>query len=794
MNLAPGSVWVDAQGAQSVHYAERGIGRFIGEQLAAVSRMAPDVIGTVHLDPDQAIPAILDPLIGSELLHWEPNRSAPASGLPRIYHVASPMDLTTSLDEMWPSWARSPAVRTVVTLYDFIPLIFRDLYLDPQPVSKAAYFARLGLLRRADHALAISEQTARDAVEHLGLDESRITVIDCGVSDRFSSLVGSREEAGDTLRSAFPGLRDGFVLYVGGDDPRKNMLGAIDGYALLSREVRRSHQLVIACKLSDARAEELTSYATEHGIDREDVLFTGFVSDSELAALYRSCSLFLFPSLYEGAGLPILEAMSCGAPVAASGTSSIPEILGDLEATFDPSDPADLARCLERVLDSPAELESLRERSLRRAQIYTWERVAERTLQGYERALSAPARPVRSRPKKRLAIMTPWPPQWSGVATHSRRLVEELRAHADVDVIAPVLENGTVYDRSLEPEGVGLFTASDFDWLGGLRDYDRVLYTLGGSPYHVHAFEALMRRPGAVLAHDVRLLGLYMAVQEQRHSRDPAWLLRRLQEMYGHRVSDWELRHVWDPRVYVDKGIFMTREIQEHAQQIIVHSEHQRDILRLEGPAAAPMAHVVPHGVPIPDAPPRQTRDAPRDDGPVIVTLGIVSSVAKRMPLLLTGFACLAGVMPGARLEVVGEIRDEEREGLSALSAQLGIAGSMRLHGRVEKEEYWEVLQSADLAVQLRSGFNAGASGAASDCIAARVPVILTGIGWSTELPTDVVLNVPEGCSADGLAEHMASVLRDDDLRERIQVAQEKYAEETSFARVAERYAEVLAL
>ena len=624
MELAPGSVWVDAQGAQSVHYAERGIGRYTGEQISAVTDVAPGAIGSVHLDPDQSIPSVMDPLIGSGLLHWAPNRSAPEAGLPAIYHVTSPMDLTASLDDLWPSWARSPRVGTVVTLYDFIPLIFRDRYLDESPVTRAAYFARLGLLRRADHALAISERTAQDAIEHLGMPESRITVIDCGVSDRFSSLLGSREEAEQGLRLDFPRLRPGFVLYVGGDDPRKNLLGAIQGYALLGEETRRAHQLVIACKISDAHIDELTAYAVERGIDPGDVLFTGYVLDPQLAALYGSCALFLFPSLYEGAGLPILEAMSCGAPVAASGTSSIPEILGDLDATFDPSDPADLASCLERVLASPAELESLRERSRRRVAVYTWKRVAEHTLDGYERALAAPARPASSRSRKRVAVVTPWPPQWSGVATHSRRLVEELRAFADIDVIAPAPENGTVYDRSLEPEGVGLFTASDFDWLSGLRDYDRVLYTLGGSPFHVHALEALMRKPGAVLAHDVRLLGLYMAVQQQRHALEPDWLLERLREMYGHRVSDWDLRHVWAPSVYIGKGIYMTREFQRHAEQIIVHSLHQRDILGLEAPDGAPRAQVIPHGIPVPDAPPRESGE--RRDGPLIVTLGIVSS------------------------------------------------------------------------------------------------------------------------------------------------------------------------
>ena len=110
MELAPGSVWVDAQGAQSVHYAERGIGRYIGEQISAVTDVAPGAIGSVHLDPDQSIPSVLDPLIGSGLLHWAPNRSAPEAGLPAVYHVTSPMDLTASLDDLWPSWARSPRV------------------------------------------------------------------------------------------------------------------------------------------------------------------------------------------------------------------------------------------------------------------------------------------------------------------------------------------------------------------------------------------------------------------------------------------------------------------------------------------------------------------------------------------------------------------------------------------------------------------------------------------------------------------------------------------------------------
>jgi glycosyltransferase involved in cell wall biosynthesis len=236
----------------------------------------------------------------------------------------------------------------------------------------------------------------------------------------------------------------------------------------------------------------------------------------------------------------------------------------------------------------------------------------------------------------------------------------------------------------------------------------------------------------------------------------------------------------------------MTRDIQKHAEQIIVHSHHQQDVLRLESPnGASPQTHVIPHGVP--EAPHLETA-ATRSDGPLIVTLGLMGSSEKRMPLLLAGFARVLSSLPKARLDVVGELGEGEFEKLRTLIADLNLGDSVRLHGRAEKAEYWEALGSADLAVQLRSSFNAGASGAVSDAIAARVPVIASSIGWLTELPPNVVLGVPVDCSADGLAEQMVAALEGQDLRGKIRAAQDKYASDTSFALVAERYAEVLAL
>jgi glycosyltransferase involved in cell wall biosynthesis len=189
-------------------------------------------------------------------------------------------------------------------------------------------------------------------------------------------------------------VRPGFLLYVGGVDYRKNLEGAIRGYSRLPAAMRDAHQLVIACNLPYHRRLSLRTFVMDLGIESRNLLLTGFVPDRELAALYRACELFIFPSLYEGAGLPILEAMTCGAPVAASGTSAMPELLGDPAATFDPADPADIARCIREVLDSPATLEALRGSSREQAALHTWERVAKRTIEGYERALELSPDPV----------------------------------------------------------------------------------------------------------------------------------------------------------------------------------------------------------------------------------------------------------------------------------------------------------------------------------------------------------------------------------------------------------------
>ena len=372
MPVPAGSVWIDAQATQGEGSAERGIGRHLVELINALRATAPESLGSIRLKPDLPLPAPFEPLAQAGLIGWETGPPASGEG-PAIYHVASPFE-SAGIDRIWPDWVRHgrDPVRTVVTLYDLVPLVLDDLYFGERPGFKPVYQARLGLIRQAHQVLTISESAAADAVELLGISPERITLIDAGVSDAFSSLVSTSEEASTILASAYPRIRDGFLLYVGGGDPRKNMRGTIEAFSRLPEDRRHAHQLVIVCRLGPQETAELRLFAHRLGIADRDLFFAGFVSDRELAAMYRRCFLFVFPSLYEGFGLPVLEAMSCGAPVAASNTSSIPEVLGDLDATFDPADPEDIAGTLLELIDHPERLEALRERSHRQVAHYTW--------------------------------------------------------------------------------------------------------------------------------------------------------------------------------------------------------------------------------------------------------------------------------------------------------------------------------------------------------------------------------------------------------------------------------------
>lgn len=267
-------------------------------------------------------------------------------------------------------------VPSVVTVHDLafirFPQTFRAYnrtYLD--------LATRLSV-RRAARVLVVSEHTRREVIGLLGVPPERVVVTPNAAREHFRPPDPAALEA----FRARKGLPERFVLYVGTLEPRKNLTTLLEAYAIVAQD-QAAPLLVGGGKgwLYDAVFQRLEALGL-----RDRVRFVGYLDEEELPLWYAAATVFVFPSIYEGFGMPPLEAMACGTPVVASNTSSLPEVVGDAGLTVSPYDPAALAEAIRRVLDDADLRQELRERGLRQARAFSWRLTAERTLAAYEAA------------------------------------------------------------------------------------------------------------------------------------------------------------------------------------------------------------------------------------------------------------------------------------------------------------------------------------------------------------------------------------------------------------------------
>jgi glycosyltransferase involved in cell wall biosynthesis len=339
-----------------------GIGRVVRELLRALARREDPHRYRLYAHTAWDEPA--DPRFA-----WRCSAAAEPLWHVRASMVASrECDVLLSMGSYLPAWfARIPVVPVV---YDLVPF-HRDLL----PQRRARLVARLTLgtaVRRAAAFVCISEATRDDLVAHFPRARDRAVV----------ALLGGPPLLAEPAARLPAGVPDGgFVLAVGTLEPRKNLPRLVAAYERLPGELRAAHRLVVTGRLgwdSDA------TLAAVDGLG-EDAVRTGFVPDDVLALLYRRCALFAYPSLGEGFGLPVLEAMAAGAPVLTSDRSSLPEVGGDAAAYCDPSDVASIAAALEALLRDPARRARMAAAGPLRAAAFSWDHTAAVVLDTLER-------------------------------------------------------------------------------------------------------------------------------------------------------------------------------------------------------------------------------------------------------------------------------------------------------------------------------------------------------------------------------------------------------------------------
>jgi glycosyltransferase involved in cell wall biosynthesis len=266
---------------------------------------------------------------------------------------------------------------TVVTVHDLAFLTF------PETVTRRRYqylkWATGRSVRSAARVLTVSEATKRDVIARFGIPAERVDVTPLGVESRF------RPAAPDDMDRLVRrlGLRLPFVLSVGTLEPRKNLPTLLRAFKRIATEV--PHTLVVAG--AEGWKSEGVKRALEEVKLGDRLTFTGFLPDADLPALYSAAEAFAFPSLYEGFGLPVLEAMACGTPVLTAADSSLPEVAGDAALLVDPRDDEAIAEGLRSLLTDSALRASLSSAGIARAVGFTWQRTAECTVAAYRRAV-----------------------------------------------------------------------------------------------------------------------------------------------------------------------------------------------------------------------------------------------------------------------------------------------------------------------------------------------------------------------------------------------------------------------
>lgn len=782
---------IDLQGAQASN-RHRGIGRYSMALALALARLAKP-LHRISLALNGTFTDTIDPirrafasLVTREDIHvWLPLTPAYAPDPANLWrraaseayyeaflrHLRPEMVLITSLfegigEDVIVSVNQSDiAVPSAVVLYDLIPLIHKDPYL-ANPAAAVWYHNRLAHLQRADLLLAISAASRQEAIDYLGTNPEQVVNISSAIDGQFKPLRYTIEET-QTLRAKY-GLQRPFVMYTGGIDYRKNIEGLITAFAALPKHLRQGYQLAVVCSTQEPDRKRLIAWATQQSLKADELVLTGFVSDGDLLALYNLCTLFVFPSWHEGFGLPLLEAMACGAPSIASNRSSLPEVMGWDEALFDPLDVRAIASAIERGLTDTEFRIALKAHGLKQAAKFSWDATAARALEAMEafhaRRLAEPTRPsVNLLPSRRpsLAYVSPLPPAQSGIADYSAELLPVLAVYYAIDVI--VDQDEPVSD----PWVLGNTRQRSVAWFEQhAHEYDRILYHFGNSYFHRHMFGMLERHPGIVVLHDFFLSGVCVNMEVTGYSTG-AWTKALL------RSHGWvAVRERFEIKEDASDVIFKwpcNLAVLERAMGVIVHSDFSR---RMADEWYAPGFADAWACIPLLRTPPvAKQRSKARtelglgDEVFLVCTFGIVAQTKLNHRLIEAWLTSSLARNPRCKLVFVGKSAGDAY-GENVQQWVDANPGRISITGWADEASYERYLAAADLAVQLRTLSRGETSAAVLDCMNYGLPTIVNANGCMADLPKDAVCMLPDDFSTDALRAQLEHFQADSVLRQ----------------------------
>ncbi|MBA2880006.1 glycosyltransferase involved in cell wall biosynthesis [Desulfosalsimonas propionicica] len=674
------------------------------------------------------------------------------------------------------------------TLYDLIPLLSPEHYLTPNPGYKKYYLNKIEHLKKATGWLCISNATEREALEIIGNDNKYTVNISTACDDKFCSLESSKKDF-QVLTNRYR-INKPFILYTGGSDFRKNLHSLIRAYSELSPKLRAEYHLVLAGKMPEGEIGLLKKTAKKAGLNENQVIFTGYVTDEMLLQLYNHCKLFVFPSWHEGFGLPVLEAMSCGAPTICSNNSSLPEVIGNEKALFNLSSEKEISDKIVQGLTDKSFRSELLKHSSRQKKKFSWEKSALRALEFlenyYDKEAGNEKKIVFPESRPMLAYVSPLPPERTGIADYSAELVPFLAEYYEIVVVTPQARvDDTWVSRHCKIRDVSWLRHHD-------SELDRVIYQFGNSPFHQHMLSLVTEIPGTVVLHDFYMSGL-MSWLEMNAGVEYAWT-KSLYEAHGYGSVCARYRDAEGAKRKYPANF----NVLQYAQGIIVHSDYSRQLAHQWYGDNNPDNYVVipPLRTPAPlfDKNKAKRQLGFREDDFIVCSFGFLDATKLNHRLLECWLASSLSRDKHCYLIFVGEnCCDGYGSGLLRSIRDSGLKKRIRITGFASAEEFCLYLMAADMAVQLRTLSRGETSAAVLDCLNYALPLIVNRNGSMAELDCETAWMLPDEFKDADLIEALETLRRDPQRRRVLgRCACETMHQNHAPVECARRYAEAI--
>ncbi|ARV60970.1 hypothetical protein BZZ01_22205 [Nostocales cyanobacterium HT-58-2] len=664
--------------------------------------------------------------------YWVPN--------PLMVNIVLPTDLCK--------------VTIFATIYDLIPLIMPDYYLAKWPEHiKTEYKRRIEILPHwADKLIFISESAKNDFEKIDPRVADKSIAIPLAVDHtKFWSHISPKDKS-----------KEPYILFTGGFDPRKNMNAALEAFSYLIKDNYQEFtnlKLYVVCAYSDEERQNYENLAAKLGV-LDKLVLTGYIEEEELIALYQAASVFFFPSRYEGFGLPVLEASACGLPIVTTKISSIPEVVGNLAYYCSPDDPKDMAVALKAALCNYASHQTKQEESIRRARSFTWAKTAASYFKLFTNTLCDKNSTTKLQ-RYKIAYVSPWPPQRTGIANYSYEIVHYLKEYVDLTLY---VENPKECNTDTFELSVNSLSALTQD----IKKYDCIVYHIGNnSKFHKAIYKIAWQYPGIIVLHEFNIHPFL--ADSFLGTKDEHLYAEALSEGYGEQgKSSYEaVKFRCDyPEIW---KIPMSHALVKRSLATIVHSQWVKDQLQEIGNVS-----VIPHGAVTntvldrkDDGSEFKKRFGISDNSFLISTFGFVN-ILKRVPIILDAIKILIDKGYPIQFFIGGDLIEPSLK-IEEKIESLGLSKNVIISGYLSDEDFERCMQMSDVVLNLRYPSLGESSGALMKAFTYGKACIVSNYQQFAEIPNSVCWKVDVGdLEAPQLVAYLEELMRNPAARNQL--------------------------